>query len=157
MTNLRTSLLSIAVLALAVSLAACSSAGASGSPSGEAGASGAGASGPAGQTGISGRAIAGPVCPVQKSPPDPSCADRPVTGAVLIVRDAAGIEVRRATSGADGTFEVTVTAGAYVVEPQAVTGLMGTPAAEPVTVNDGAITTVELVYDTGIRLPAMAS
>ena len=46
---------------------------------------------------------------------------------------------------------------AYAVEPQPVTGLMGRRVAQPVTVLSGAIATVELVYDTGIRLPVSAS
>ena len=79
---------------------------------------------------IAGRAVAGPVCPVERIPPDPACADRPVAGAVIVVRDAAGAEVARATTAADGTFLVGVSRrGSWTVEPQPVEGLMGTPAA----------------------------
>jgi hypothetical protein len=52
---------------------------------------------------------------------------------------------------------VSVPAGSYVVEPQPAAGLMGTPASQPVTVQDGSVVKVELVYDTGIRLPVSAS
>ena len=51
-----------------------------------------------GSGGIAGRVLAGPTCPVQKDPPDPDCADRPVTGAVLVVFDSSGQEVTRAAS-----------------------------------------------------------
>ncbi len=108
-------------------------------------------------TGIAGTATAGPACPVQKTPPDPSCADRPVGGAVVVVRTASGTEVARATTDAAGAFAATLPAGDYVIEPQPVSGLMGTPAAQPVTVGTGAVTTVALVYDTGIRLPVSPS
>jgi hypothetical protein len=76
-------------------------------------------------TGIRGTATAGPVCPVEKIPPDPSCAPRPVA-AVLVFRDPSGSEIARGTTAADGTFFVDLRPGVYTVEPQAVTGLMGT-------------------------------
>lgn len=106
-----------------------------------------------GHPGIAGTAHKGPVCPVVKDPPDPSCADRPVAGAVVVVRDASGKEVARATTGADGTFVIDLEAGIYTVEAQPVDGLMGTPAAVTVTVPAGAVdaTIVDLAYDTGIR------
>jgi hypothetical protein len=148
MTTLRTLLSSIAILALAIGLAACTSAGAAASSS---------PSGPVASadvaTGIAGTATAGPTCPVESASPDPSCTARPVVGAVLIVRDGKGAEVARATTDATGAFTVSVPAGAYTLEPQAAVGLMGTPAAQPVTVQDGSVAKVDLVYDTGIRAP----
>jgi hypothetical protein len=78
-------------------------------------------------------------------------------GAVLIVRGASGTEVARLTTDAAGAFARSLPAGAYVIEPQPAAGLMGTPAAQPVTVQDGTVTTIDLVYDTGIRAPVMAS
>jgi hypothetical protein len=104
-----------------------------------------------GRTGIRGVAVAGPVCPVETVPPDPGCAARPVVGAVIVVRDAAGSEAARATTGADGSFLVELSAGAYVVEPQPVEGLMGTAAALEVSVLEGLTAQVQLDYDTGIR------
>jgi hypothetical protein len=104
-----------------------------------------------GATGIGGMAVAGPVCPVETVPPDPGCAARPVVGAVVIVRDDAGSEVARATTGADGSFFVELPAGDYVLEPQPVEGLMGTAPAIEVSVVNGFPAQVELEYDTGIR------
>jgi hypothetical protein len=104
-----------------------------------------------GQTGIGGTATAGPVCPVEKIPPDPSCAPRPVGGAVVVIRDGAGVEITRATTAADGTYFVELAPGTHGVEAQPVTGLMGTPASQSVTVSEGATSTVDLGYDTGIR------
>jgi hypothetical protein len=95
---------------------------------------------------------AGPTCPVVTDPPDPSCADRPVDGAVLVVTTLDGVEVDRTTSDADGRFALSLPPGTYRLEPQPVEGLMGT--AEPVefTVEPGA-RALDLVigYDTGIR------
>jgi len=104
-----------------------------------------------GRTGIAGRATAGPVCPVEKIPPDPACAARPVAGAVIIVRDASGAEIARATTGADGTFFAELAHGGYVVEARPAKGLMGTPGPQNVTVDPGVVSTIQLDYDTGIR------
>jgi len=105
----------------------------------------------AGRTGVGGTAAAGPVCPVERVPPDPACAPPPVAGATVVVRDGAGAEVGRTVTAADGSFFVELAAGEYVVEPQPAAGLLGTPAPQDVTVADGAATTIQLDYDTGIR------
>jgi hypothetical protein len=109
------------------------------------------ASGADGRTGIRGTATAGPVCPVERIPPDPSCAARPVAGATVSVRDPAGVEVARVTTGADGTYFVAVAAGAYLVSAEAVDGLMRAPGPQETMVEAGRTSTVDLSYDTGIR------
>jgi hypothetical protein len=56
------------------------------------------------------------------------------------------------TSGAGGTFSTTVPAGDLTVVPRADAPLMHpTLQARPVTTRAGAITEVQLVFDTGIR------
>ncbi len=103
---------------------------------------------------IAGRAVAGPTCPVVRNPPDPSCADHPVAGALIVVRDGSGALVATATTRADGTFLVAVRGGgSYTVLASPVEGLMGTPAALVVAVPDGPAAWGEarLSYDTGIR------
>ena len=102
-------------------------------------------------TGISGTATAGPVCPVERNPPNPSCAPRPVVGATVVIRDGSGAQVAVAISRADGTYFVALAPGNYVVDPQPVQGLMGTAPKQPATVANGSITDVPLDYDTGIR------
>lgn len=105
-----------------------------------------------GATGVRGTVTAGPTCPVVTDPPNPACADRPVGGAVLVFRDASGVEVARVTSTADGTFSVELAPGAYHLVPQPFHGLMGTPAARDVVVGVGQpMTEVTVSYDTGIR------
>ena len=102
-------------------------------------------------TGIRGLTTAGPVCPVERNPPDPNCAPRPVAGATIVIRDGSGSQVAVAISGADGSYFVSVAPGDYVVDPQPVQGFLGTAARQPATVVAGAITDVPLDYDTGIR------
>jgi hypothetical protein len=90
---------------------------------------------------------------VVSNPPDPACADRPVAGAVIVVRDAGGTEVARATTAADGTYAIALAPGSYRVEALPVEGLMGLPEAQSVTVPGGVEEPiqVDLAYDTGIR------
>jgi hypothetical protein len=141
--RIRSALLLIAGLALAVAGCAGRTDVVSPSPSPS-------ASTPA-RTGIAGTATAGPVCPVERVPPDPSCAPRPVAGAVIVIRDQSGAEIARTQTGADGAFFVAVAPGAYEVDPQPVQGLMGTPGPQPVGVDAGHGVTIAVVYDTGIR------
>ncbi len=105
-----------------------------------------------GELGVSGRATAGPTCPVMQSPPDPACADRPVAGAVLVVTDDGGREVARATTDATGDFSIPLEPGHYVLTPQPVEGLMGTASPVDFTVpTGGPPITFDVAYDTGIR------
>jgi hypothetical protein len=85
-------------------------------------------------------------------PPDPACADRPVAGAVLVVTDAGGTEVGRATSDANGEFAIPLPPGSYLLTPQPVVGLMGTARPIQFTVTaGGSPANLDVTYDTGIR------
>ncbi len=102
-----------------------------------------------GGTGIQGRVLAGPTCPVVTLN-DPSCNDRPVVGATILVLDARGTEVARLLTDAGGNYSVALPAGQYTIEPQPVDGFMH--QAEPVAVTVGAgVASVDIAYDTGIR------
>jgi hypothetical protein len=103
-------------------------------------------------TGVRGTVSAGPVCPVERDPPDPACAPRLVAGAVLVVTDPAGSEVARATSAEDGTFSIELGPGAYRLTAQPFDGLMGTPGPMDFAVEAGGpMTELQVSYDTGIR------
>jgi hypothetical protein len=101
---------------------------------------------------VVGTVLSGPTCPVEQEPPDPDCADRPVIGAVIVVMDA-GEEFTRVTTDEDGTFQIRLPIGTeYMLVPQAVEGLLGTPSATTVVlraVNERI--RVTFTYDTGIR------
>jgi hypothetical protein len=116
--------------------------GASGGPGGGSGAL-------PGGPGIAGQALAGPTCPVVR-PGDSNCSDRPVAGATLLIRDAGGTVVAHLTTDDNGRFQVVLPAGSYRIEPQPVTGLMGTASAIDVTVGS-VFETINVAYDTGIR------
>lgn len=57
---------------------------------------------------VTGMVTAGPVCPVERNPPDPSCAPRMMAAAVIVATDASGQEVARATTAADGSYLLTI-------------------------------------------------
>jgi hypothetical protein len=100
--------------------------------------------------GAGGAVTSGPVCPVQRVG-DTTCDPRPVVGAVLVVRSAAGAEMARVTTDASGLYRVALPPGDYTLEPQSVKGLMGTAPAAKLTVLAGKLTIQAVSYDTGIR------
>ena len=102
-------------------------------------------------TGVRGLVVAGPVCPVERIPPDPACAPRPVEGAVLIVRGEDGAEAGRAQSDGRGFFELALEPGSYTLEPQPMEGFLGGASPVSFTVEQGTSTPVTVEYDTGIR------
>ncbi len=109
-----------------------------------------GLQGSTGATGVTGRALAGPVCPVER-PNDSACGPRAVEGAVLVVRGVGGTEVARVTTDGSGLFRIDLQPGSYTLEPQPVDGLMGTAAPMPFSVTSGSETHLAVAYDTGIR------
>jgi len=108
---------------------------------------------PQGSGVVVGLVTAGPVCPVERDPPDPACAPRAVEGAVLVVTDSTGREVARVRSTAAGRYEIRLQPGAYEMTPQPVEGLMGTPGPIPLRVTGPSEVPqrVDVGYDTGIR------
>ena len=72
---------------------------------------------------------------------------------MIVATDAGGQEVGRATSAADGTYELPVLeTGAVVLTAQPVAGLMRPPQPVSVTLaSPGQVERVDLEYDTGIR------
>jgi hypothetical protein len=93
---------------------------------------------------------AGPVCPVERIPPDPNCAPRPVANAEVIVLTVDGREVGRPRSDAAGKIRLTLPQGRYIVRPVQTNTFPIAP--EEVTVDVGSTPVdVELGYDTGIR------
>jgi len=97
--------------------------------------------------------VAGPVCPVEREPPDPACDPGPVDGARILIQpgDGRDIVVGEATSDASGRATVEIAPGDYIVLGIDVEGLMGRPEPATVTVSPGQAVMVTLTYDTGIR------
>lgn len=104
---------------------------------------------------VFGVATAGPVCPVER-PGDSACAPRPVGDAVIVVTQPDGKELTRVTTATDGSFNLELPAGEYLLVPQPVDGLHGTAPSVPFTVGSAdqpgaSLTPLHVEYDTGIR------
>jgi len=100
-------------------------------------------------TGIQGVVQVGPTCPVERI--NSPCPPRPLA-ATVVVRDAAGHEVARTHSGADGHFNVDVPPGTYTVVGLNVgSSMLPRPIPTTVTVTSGRYATVNVEYDSGIR------
>lgn len=102
-------------------------------------------------TGIHITTAAGPVCPVEKFPPDPACAPKPVPNASILIADASGHQQATVTTDASGQAAAELPPGMYTVTAQGAAGFMRGPEPQQVTVEDGHVTEVTLTYDTGIR------
>ncbi|MES2135061.1 MAG: hypothetical protein V4449_02385 [Patescibacteria group bacterium] len=103
-------------------------------------------------SGIRGIVLAGPVCPVERNPPDPNCADRPIETNVSVYKASDITRALVVTTGAqNGTFEMKLPAGEYVV----MSGPYGVPLPRcsdvSVSVKENAYTNVQVSCDTGIR------
>jgi len=107
--------------------------------------------GTAGLATISVRLVAGPVCPVERNPPDPSCAPRPVAGTTVVLRDPSGAEVARGTSSDLGSITFSAPGGAYYVESAGAADYLRGATAQAFSVPDGRSVSILMEYDTGIR------
>jgi hypothetical protein len=104
-------------------------------------------------SGIQGRVVEGPTCPVERYPPDPRCAPRPLAATLRIHRAGDTSRVRVVRSGQNGYFKLRLAAGTYVVRPQRIHGseFPRPPAPFKVRVSHGRFTHLQIEYDTGIR------
>ena len=101
---------------------------------------------------VSGRATAGPACPVVTDPPDPACAERPVPGAIVVALDESGREVARATTAEDGRYSLAVPFGRLRIAAMPVEGYFRVSEPVEVVVDGRDIAHVaDFGYDTGIR------
>lgn len=105
---------------------------------------------PTAPSGIRGTVFLGPTCP---GPVDPNATDEPCVtpySAQLAILDADGKVVTHVTSGADGRFQVDLPPGDYTVAPQNGDPVPTAPS-QPVSVEPGKYTEVQVNYDSGIR------
>jgi hypothetical protein len=99
-------------------------------------------------TGVRGTATVGPTCPVERTPPDPNCANRAYAG-TFVVDSVGGTRIAQFTTAADGTYSVALPPGSYQVrldDPNRLPSM----APRAFTVGDGW-SVVDLVLDSGIR------
>lgn len=102
---------------------------------------------------VKGTVLFSPVCPVERIPPDPQCTPRPGAADIQLVW-ANGNLAAQGRAGPDGQFSVVVAPGSYVVRASAPAPGPGRGCQvdpEQVTVIAGAVATVVVRCDTGIR------
>ena len=101
-------------------------------------------------SGVSGTVSLGPTCPVQRIPPDPTCADKPYATAVVVYRAGSKSPLMMGNSDATGAFSFSLQPGSYTL---AVSNGTTIPHCTPVNIkiiaNTYATTTISC--DTGIR------
>jgi hypothetical protein len=102
---------------------------------------------------VTGTIFAGPVCPVEQSPPEPQCVPQAVEGAVVVATNASGEEIGRTTSAADGSYLLVVgETGTVLITALPVVGLLGAPAPVSLRLDSPSeVQHLDLEYDTGIR------
>ncbi len=102
---------------------------------------------------VSGFVHMGPVCPVERNPPDPNCADRPYTQAnIVVINKDTGREQGRTETDTRGVFQFDLFAGRYVIKVLAPSMNSLPTCEEKEVIVKAAITTpVDISCDTGIR------
>ncbi len=98
---------------------------------------------------LSGRVVLGPICPVERIPPDPLCAPRPYETTVELRRSGESSVVTTTRTGRDGSFRFNVSADLYEMH---VHDKEPFPSCPTVVIEvKGAMAPVEILCDTGIR------
>jgi hypothetical protein len=101
-------------------------------------------------SGISGVSLLGPTCPVEKIPPDPACAPKPYPALILVKTPDGKREISSFRTDQDGKFSVNLPSDSYLLEPQSGQ-VFPRGISQLVTVKPGAITTITINFDSGIR------
>lgn len=103
-------------------------------------------------SGVHGQVLLGPVCPVERIPPDPACADKPYQTIVQVIRLGSAKSSPFAVMETDkeGRFSITLPPGEYALVP-AGGKVMPRCASQTVTVKPGVMQEVNLSCDSGIR------
>jgi hypothetical protein len=103
-------------------------------------------------SGIRGLVFIGPVCPVERIPPDPGCAPRPYVATIWLRSAATSRVVRSVRSTSTGRFSATLAPGQYVVEPRPGQGIARPlRSRRTVRVYPNRFTAIRIDYDSGIR------
>ncbi|HEY4501530.1 MAG TPA: hypothetical protein VJJ20_00485 [Candidatus Paceibacterota bacterium] len=100
-------------------------------------------------SGIRGTVMAGPTCPVERDPPDPQCADKPLATTVAVSRAGSSQVFATTKSDAQGVFEFSLPPGSYVVS--AGEGTLPRCNLVSATIGPSSYTSVSIECDTGIR------
>ena len=107
---------------------------------------------------LEGKIIIGPICPVERLPPDPKCQATEETYKAwpIAVWKNDRTKVARIVTKADGTYRIELSKGSYIVDlekqhdfAERDFGGKGLPAT--ITINSSETTKLDIDIDTGIR------
>lgn len=102
-------------------------------------------------SGIKGVALLGPMCPAQKNPTDPACADRPYkTHLAATTHDQTQI-IEQFNSNDNGEFSVDLPAGEYFIISSDTASMFSKCLKNNIKVEENKYTEIILNCDTGIR------
>ncbi len=105
---------------------------------------------PANLSGIRGTALLGPTCPVERTPPDPGCGEKPYQGSLEVV-STSGTPMTTFATGSDGSFAVTVRPGTYVIRNISGAAALPRCSSGTITVPAQGFVMASVSCDTGIR------
>ena len=107
----------------------------------------------AGNGTVNGRVILGPICPVERIPPDPACAPKPYKTTIDVFSTWTGSSFRPVSTDANGLFKLSLSPGAYSLEVSQPSGgsLYPRCVAIKISVIAKKSQNVTVNCDTGIR------
>ena len=102
---------------------------------------------------VIGRVILGPICPVERIPPDPACAPKPYKAIVNIWSTWTGSSYQPVSTDANGAFKLSLSPGAYSLEVSQPSGDSPYPRCTLLKISVVAKKSQNVVVncDTGIR------
>ena len=103
-------------------------------------------------SGINGYIHMGPICPVERIPPDPNCADKPFANAeVDIIDKSSGTLVSSIKSDTGGNFIINLLPETYVIKVSLTNNILPRCNQMEAVVTENKFTNLDISCDTGIR------
>ncbi len=103
---------------------------------------------------LEGNVTIGPLCPVERFPPDPGCKPTEETykaWPVAVYTSDKKIKVTQIKPDLDGTYKIELSAGNYIVDLEKQQPFGGRNLPATISINSGKTTTLNIDIDTGIR------
>ncbi len=102
---------------------------------------------------LSGKVTIGPLCPVEKIPPDPNCQATVETynSWPIAIFNSDGINVKTITGDATGSFNLELAPGEYTIDLENKPGVGGSNLPKRVKISLGETQEISIDIDTGIR------
>jgi putative hemolysin len=101
-------------------------------------------------SGVRGTVELGPVCPVERIPPDPRCAPKPYSTLINIVKPGSNLVITPVQSDSNGAFSISLDPGIYTLQAKGGDA-MPRCSSVSVEVKKGQYSSVTILCDTGIR------